>query len=239
MSDMAACGGGDGGRPFVAGTLRGYRTWHPLTRFANVPDGALPLAAVAQRDVVWPPSLRARCMPPRFPGATASPATAAGEHTAPWSGCTCGIYAWYDPVDAGIFNARIFGAVQASGLILMGDRGFRAERARITAVVTRNRRIAAACGNAGIAVYRHRRDLIREHPPEDLTSLLGEQPAPAEDREPGRARARRANRMLIFALCGRTAVIVAAALALPWPAAVLAAVAAEVVLIMLIMTLAP
>jgi hypothetical protein len=44
---------------------------------------------------------------------------------------------------------------------------------------------------------------------------------------------------LIFALCGRTAVIVAAALALPWPAAVLAAVAAEVVLIMLIMTLAP
>ncbi|MBV8951533.1 MAG: hypothetical protein JOZ99_11705 [Actinobacteria bacterium] len=236
MSDMVACGGGDEGRPFVAGTLRGYRTWHPLTRWSKVPDGSLPLAAVAQRDVVWPPTLTARCIPPRFAGDVGMVQT---KHDAPRSGCTCGIYAWYDPVDAGIFNARVFGAVQASGLILMGDRGFRAERARITAIVTRNRRIAAACSDAGIAVYRHRRDLIREHPPEDLTSLLGHPPVTTEERELGRARQRRANRTLVFALCGRTAVIVAAALALPWPAAVLAAVIAEVVLIMLIMTLAP
>jgi hypothetical protein len=238
MSDMAACGGGDGGRPFVAGTLRGYRTWHPLTRWAHVPDGALPLAAVAQREVVWRPSLTARCIPPRFAG-VGQPATVEGHHNAPWSGCTCGIYAWYDPVDAGIFSARVFGAVQASGLILMGDRGFRAERARITAIVTRNRRIAATCADAGIEVYRRRRDLLREHPPEDLTSLLGEQPAGAREPETGRAKARRANRMLVVALCSRTALIVAAALLLPWPAAVLAAIVAEVVLIMLIMALTP
>ena len=56
---------------------------------------------------------------------------------------------------------------------------------------------------------------------------------------PCHARARRANRALVYALCGRTAVIVAAALTLPWPAAVLAAVVAEVILIVLIMTLAP
>ena len=43
--------------------------------------------------------------------------------------------------------------VQASGLILMGDRGFRAERTRIVAIVTGNRRIAAACTQADIAVY--------------------------------------------------------------------------------------
>jgi hypothetical protein len=236
MSDMAACGGGGEGRPFVAGELRGYRTWHPLTRWSKVPEGGLPLAAVAQRDVVWPPVLTAGCMPPRFAG---EPTAVESQHRAPQSGCTCGIYAWYDPVDAGIFNARIFGAVQASGLILMGDRGFRAERARISAIVTRNRRIAAACAAAGIEVYRHRRDLIREHPPEDLTALLGEPPIASERRESGRARQRRANRALVLALCGRTAVIIAAALALPWPAAVLAAVVAEVVLIMLIMTLAP
>lgn len=236
---MAACGGGAEGRPFVAGELRGYRTWHPVTRWAKVPEGCLPLAAVAQRDVLWPPSLTARCMPPRVPGGSSETQWGVAGHAAPWSGCTCGIYGWYDPVDAGIFNARVFGAVEASGLILMGDRGFRAEHARITAIVTRNRRIAAACTDAGIAVYRSRKDLIREHPPEDLTALLGEQPAQTEERELGRARVRRANRMLVFALCGRTAVIVAAALALPWPAAVLAAVVAEVVLIMLIMALAP
>jgi fatty acid desaturase len=88
-------------------------------------------------------------------------------------------------------------------------------------------------------VYRRRRDLLREHPPEDLTSLLGEQPAGAREPETGRAKARRANRMLVVALCSRTALIVAAALLLPWPAAVLAAIVAEVVLIMLIMALTP
>jgi hypothetical protein len=31
-------------------------------------------------------------------------------------------------------DARVFGAIQASGLVLMGDRGFRPERAQITAV---------------------------------------------------------------------------------------------------------
>jgi fatty acid desaturase len=88
-------------------------------------------------------------------------------------------------------------------------------------------------------VYRHRRDLLREHPPEDLTSLLGEQAVNAREPEPERAKARRANRLLVVALCGRTAVIVAAALLLPWPVAVLAAIVAEIVLIMLIMTLTP
>jgi hypothetical protein len=61
------------------------------------------------------------------------------------------------------------GAIQASGLILMGEPGFRAERARIAAVVTRNRRMAAACTQAGIAVYRRRRYLLRDYPPEDLS----------------------------------------------------------------------
>ena len=51
----------------------------------------------------------------------------------------------------------------------MGERGFRAERARIAAVVTRNRRIAAACTWASIAVYRRRRYLLRDYPPEDLS----------------------------------------------------------------------
>jgi hypothetical protein len=73
-----------------------------------------------------------------------------------------------------MLSARVFGAIQASGLILMGERGFRAERARITAVVTRNRRLAAACTQAGIAVYPRRRNLLRDYPPEDLSSLLGD-----------------------------------------------------------------
>jgi hypothetical protein len=72
-------------------------------------------------------------------------------------------------------DASVFGTIQASGLILMGELGFRAETARITAVVTRNRRVAAACTQAGIAVYRRRRDLLGDYPPDDLSSLLGDE----------------------------------------------------------------
>jgi hypothetical protein len=167
------CGGGDTGRPLVAGTLLGYRTWRPARRWTRVPEGALPLTAVTRRHIIWTPTLRACCSPPwiapRHREAVVPP-----DHHAPFAGCRCGIYAWYQPDDTGILHAGVFGAVEASGIILMGDRGFRSERARIVGVVTRNRRVAAACDEAGIDVYRHRRDLLRDHPPHDIGTLLGE-----------------------------------------------------------------
>lgn len=177
MSEIAeACGGGDTGRPLVPGSLRGYRTWWHARRRAWVPDGMLPLTSVTRRHVVWTSTLSARCVPPDTARSGPGAATLADDHLAPRAGCNCGIYGWYAPDDAGILNASVFGAIEASGRILMGERGFRAERARITAVVTRNRRVAAACDRAGIAVYRRRRDLLRDHPPDDLSSLLGDRP---------------------------------------------------------------
>lgn len=164
------CGGGDAGRPLVAGTLRGYRTWRPLTRWAHVPDGALPLAAVTQRHVVWGTTLSARCT---LPAGVPEPPIGF-DHPAPSAGCTCGIYAWYEPDDTGILTARVFGVVQAAGVVLMGDRGFRAQHAEIVAVVTRNRRLATACEEAGIRVYRRRSELLEDFPPEDVSGLLGD-----------------------------------------------------------------
>jgi hypothetical protein len=76
----------------------------------------------------------------------------------------------------------VFGAVEASGLVLMGTRGFRAECARISAVATRNRRLAAACADAGIPVYRRRRDLVAAHPPDDVSTLVGAPPARSRQR---------------------------------------------------------
>jgi hypothetical protein len=184
MSGIAeACGGGDTGRPLVPGSLRGYRTWWSASRRTWVPDGMLPLTSVTRRQVVWAPTLSARCVPSDAARSSPHPATVPDDHSAPRAGCNCGIYGWYEPDDAGMVDASVFGAVQASGLILMGERGFRAERARITAVVTRNRRVAAACIRAGIAVYRRQRDLLRDHPPDDLSSLLGDRPR----RDPGRS----------------------------------------------------
>src|SRR5690606_37082402 len=47
-----------------------------------------------------------------------------------------------------------------------------------------NRRLARACERAGVAVYRRKRDLLADHPPEDLTALLGPRPAPAGGHHP-------------------------------------------------------
>jgi hypothetical protein len=174
MSEISrACGGGDAGRSLVPGALRGYRTWRPVRRKVELSYGMLPLSSLSRRGVVWPTQLEAVCTPPDVGSKSFGGSILPGNHPAPFDGCECGIYAWYDPRDTRILHARVFGVVEASGLVLLGDRGFRAQRARVTAVVTRSRRVAAACGDAGVEVFRSRRQLIRAYPPEDVSALIG------------------------------------------------------------------
>jgi hypothetical protein len=228
------CGGGDAGRALVPGTLRGYRTWRLLRKRTPVPDGSLPLSSVSRRRVVWHPTLTARCTraDPGMQGQSAS--TPDDDHPAPQPGCGCGIYGWYSPADTGMVSARVFGVVEASGLILMGERGFRAETVKIVAVVTWNRRVATACARAGISVYRRRRDLVRDYPPEDLSALLADTHGPA----PPPAVAPQAPHLFDWLAClavwGRAALIAAALLALPTAPALIVALAAHVAVIGLI-----
>lgn len=66
-------------------------------------------------------------------------------HSAPDAGCRCGFYGFYTPELAfneesyGLESKRglIFGVVEFSGRIIMGNRGFRAERAELIAVEDR------------------------------------------------------------------------------------------------------
>ena len=211
-----ACGGGDSGRALVPASLRGYRTWRTLSRHAPLPEGALPLASVT-RHVVWPPKLDARCTPwDTEQHAPVSATTSRAAHRSPSRSCDCGIYAWYSPDDTAMLHARVFGAVEASGLVLMGDRGFRAEQARIIAVVTRNRRLAAACAAAGIRVYRRRRDLVRDYPPDDVSGLLAASSEPeAEVRVSSPQASDSFDRMVCGVVCGRAALLALAATVLP------------------------
>jgi hypothetical protein len=225
ISDV--CGGGDAGRALVPASLRGYRTWRLLSRraAAQLPDGALPLTSVTRRNVRWEQTLTARCEAPG-PG-TLGPAPSATDagHRAPEAGCVCGIYGWYDPADTYMTSARVFGVVEASGLVIMGEQGFRAQRATIAAVVTRSRRATAACERAGVAVYRRRRDLLRDYPPDDVSSLLGDPPAPA-----AAAAVPAPGNFDYFVLCtiwARSAVIAGALVALPSNTALVAAAAAQ------------
>ena len=120
----------------------------------------------------------------------------------------------------------------------MGDRGFRAEHAQIVAVVTWNKRVAAACAEAGIAVYRRRRDLLRDYPPEDLSALLDDgHDVPTQSAPSRRARAL-SNHVLGLVLFSvfwaRAAFVAIVAVALPVAAAVVTAVAMELGLLVLI-----
>ena len=131
MTDISTrCGGNNSGTPFVAGELRGYRTWlrsHP----DDVPAGMLPLRSVHLPYVSWTPILRARCLAADYGQATK-------PHQVPAKGCRCGIYGWYRPRDRRIVPAPVFGVVAASGAIIMGTHGFRAEQATIVAIVSRD-----------------------------------------------------------------------------------------------------
>jgi hypothetical protein len=251
MSEISrACGGGEVGRSLVPGALRGYRTWRAAGRRTHVPAGTLPLTSVTRRRVVWPPMLVARCAPSPV-GRRGGPAEGEppeDDHHAPQAGCDCGIYAWYAPDDTRILHARVFGAVEASGLVLMGERGFRAEKVRIRAIATRSRRVAAACEAAGIPVYRRRSDLVRDHPPEDLSALLGKDEGDGEgkgdrnrdgdhpdepDPDPPLP-ADRVDRALVLAVWARTAFLALAVGLLPVAAAVLCVAVAELALVGLI-----
>jgi hypothetical protein len=234
MSQISGMCGGEDGRPLVAGSLRGYRTWRLQRRGSSARGDSLPLTSVTRR-VVWGPSLTASCTPEAMAHPGQGPAILIGDHAAPAAGCRCGIYGWYDPNDTGMLRAGVFGVVEASGLVVMGERGFRAERARIVAVVSRNRRLAAACEQAGIAVYRRRRDLVRDCPPEDLSALLGE----PRDRQPpappaGPPSLSGLDRLVLMAVCGRVALIAAALAVLPTGPAVVTAIVAQVALLSLV-----
>ena len=241
MSDITRAFGGDHGRQLVPGSLRGYRSWRRIGRRTRVPEGMLPLAAVTRTAVLWAPTLRAECTEPDLSNLSPARRRLTDAHRSPEPSCECGIYAWYRPddsaaMDAGVYGA--FGVIQASGLVLMGDRGFRAEHAQIIAIVTWNKRVAAACEEAGIAVYRRRRDLLRDYPPEDLSALLDDVSAP--DASPPRrglspAQSNRTLGLVLFSvLWARAAFVAIVAVALPVTVAVVTAVVAEIAFLFLI-----
>jgi hypothetical protein len=226
VSDAEVPGNEDGERrDLVAGTLRGYRSWRLVPRGVPLEPGVLPLSSMTRPQITWPPELSASCTSPMFGPMGQLQPRSEPAHRAPDRDCHCGIYAWYSPADARTFSAEVFGVVQASGLVMLGTSGFRAERAQIAAIATRNRRLAQACNDAGIPVYRRRRDLIADHPPDDVATLVGDV-APPRNWHP------RAFAMVIcLSVWMRAAILIAAAGLLP-PAAVIASIVVSEVAIL-------
>lgn len=159
----------------VPSGLRGYRMWH-------LRGGELCATSVLHGS--WEAGeLTAACRRLVFAPVDAQ------RHEAPDAACNCGIYGWYRPTEARLHHGAVFGVIEAAGRVLLGDFGFRAERARILALCvpeewsdTPARAVAFAqqWERKGVRVFGSREALLAEFQPEDVTELLGH-PIPDPD----------------------------------------------------------
>jgi hypothetical protein len=110
-------------------------------------------------------------------------------HVSPDVSCTCGIYAHYLPLESyEKVRSNIFGVVEASGRILMGTKGFRAEKAKVVALAglgacnqwfenTEKTRgvypddVVDFCTSIGVPYFPTVRQMVFEFPQVDLSSL--------------------------------------------------------------------
>lgn len=106
----------------IPGSILGYRQWYWS-------HGEL----TSQGDTVWEKGeIHAECKNSLL--FTVHRDTVV-EHSSPHIDCTCGIYAHYLPLESyERGRENVFGVVEASGKILMGTKGFRAEKTKIVAL---------------------------------------------------------------------------------------------------------
>jgi hypothetical protein len=182
------CGNED---TLVPGTLTGYRRF----RFSVDTES---LTAVAQCHVVITPGentarhtiYNQSPWRPRIPGEFSYDE----PHEAPREGCTCGFYGYYTPdlIDK-TFNDNSWtccAAVEVWGKVILGTKGFRAEKMRILGIVPP--REIGWSGDVGrifwdrvvrkhdVPGYRHVGALVDAHPPQDVRHLIPEPEAEPE-----------------------------------------------------------
>ncbi|HET6910190.1 MAG TPA: hypothetical protein VFH54_12680 [Mycobacteriales bacterium] len=173
-----------GPETLVPGRLRGYRAW--ALDLAGVVDGrGLGLRPLRDVDVTWDVTLDAQCVkdtntfqflarvpwrdvPERIHGASPSP------------DCDCGIYGWYDPQDTRIARGHVYGVIDATGRVLLGQHGFRASQATVRALVAANPLLTSWWESKGIDVYPTLDDLVQAYPPDDVSELVPPPPPQPE-----------------------------------------------------------
>lgn len=156
-------------RPFAAGSVVGLRS------FAVTPD--YQLSAVTRR-VSWIPGQNmARCLrvwwrPP-------------DSHRVGVVGCSCGFYAYFDGTNDYanmIVGVSVTGIVEGYGLVTVGSRGFRAEKARIVALVEPSTFDFAPVREnyPDVPVYATEAEALAAHPltkPQDVGITPSDRPA--------------------------------------------------------------
>lgn len=182
-------------RPLVQGTLRGYREWQ--WGQVNWLPGLFP-----RGDFLWPANI-----------VWTVNAGDAPHHVSPWLSDTwneavcarreshqvpfpdrqcCGFYAKYQPRFNQVTpSVGVPGIIEAKGRIILGTTGFRAQQARIVALIrsgyptvdpTRDNSIKAAEAY-GVPLFKTLEEALEAFPPHDVEELLPELREERERRE--------------------------------------------------------
>jgi hypothetical protein len=147
-------------RELVPASLRGFRSWRV--------EGGSRLTAVV-RNYYWNLGVNtAECL---FNGVR----SLHEETEVPNRDCTCGFYACYSFFNSNIPMADIFGSVKASGLVIIGSEGFRAQKVEVEALWSTNRDHRAVADRYGVPFYHRSAVPFIKYPSVDLRAILGEE----------------------------------------------------------------
>lgn len=155
---------GDVEQTMVPGTLRGYREWVPTRnglQAINFP-------------FIWKPGVNtAQCA--GFGGGRGLHALGLEGleglvHEAPVRDCTCGFYAKHIPLHP---SETIAGVIKASGRVILGTTGFRAQYTEIEALYSRWD-ASTMLDRYNVPIYRDFDAMVRDFPPISVQHLLPE-----------------------------------------------------------------
>lgn len=173
----------------VPGEITGYRSWRPVL---SAPE---PTLSAYTQDYTWELGRNvAQCFRrPRY--------HPKDLNKAPSRTCTCGFYARSADEDHG-YNVGMCGVIKASGRVILGQTGFRAEFARIVALYSdprwdsyRDNYISKSCepwattwrkaqlncaGRYEVPLFNSFEEAIEAFPPDDLSAFRKAPPAPSE-----------------------------------------------------------
>lgn len=176
MSVQQACTGPE----LVPGVLRGYRTWQMVTEHRMTGSG---LDAMVEVVPVLRGNFGQQWDSPVMHATCRRSDADHNQHPAPNTGCKCGVYGYYK--NSAIYcddDQTVVGVIEASGRVLMGEYGFRAQRARIVALAPADPRLLPelaefiATAMPDVPVFSSFASLLDEFPPDDVSALVGEVP---------------------------------------------------------------
>lgn len=154
----------------IPGTIRGYRIWgwgwnSQLLGFLG--------SITAEYNWRTADYQEAQCGTGRF----IRKFTASFDEIAvPEEGCDCGFYACHTLSRLYLLYPHLglpSGVIEAQGRVIVGEDGFRAQRARIIALCHRDEHVAEFLQNSyRVPVFRQRQDMAEAFPPTSIDNLL-------------------------------------------------------------------